>query len=70
MRAISLCYISVVYFNTVLNTTIYNYLKGVMATCFGCTFNHHQALKKSVQVPKVCTLWDPIWFTKFVKMIY
>jgi len=30
-----------------------------MATCFGSTFNHHQALKNSVQVPKACTLWDP-----------
>jgi len=29
VRAIPLCYISMVYFNTVLNATIYNYLKGV-----------------------------------------
>jgi len=29
-----------------------------MATCFSCTFNHHRVLKKSVQVPKVCT--EPI----------
>ena len=28
IRAIPLCYISMVYFNTVRNTTIYNYLKG------------------------------------------
>jgi len=36
------------------------FLHQVMATCFGRTFNHHQALKKSVQVPQLCTLWDPI----------
>ena len=23
------------------------------------TFNHHKALKKSVQAQKMCTLWDP-----------
>jgi len=38
-----------------------------MATCFGPTFNHHQALKKSVQVPKCVLYGIPYSSQNFLK---